>query len=346
MMTTFRAPEASKCCVKFRRLGSSMGWVRSMLAVVAGSLACSAGAQVLPSQNVVSTPPVSIEPIPTTPASTEPPSPELTPSGKPIPPSYDNTPDIMIDPASLLPDLPALPPAKASLIGGTIGKLDRVRDQIMVQVFGGGKIKIAFDTRTRIYHDGVEGSTSDLKPGDRIYVDTILDGDTVFARNIRLRGAGSVAGESQGIITNYRADKGELQLRDALSPRTIKIRVTPQTKIIHGDRVTSASELASGTLISVKFGPRQDGSEVAREVSVLAVPGASFTFGGIVTAVDLRLGLIVLTSSSDHKSYEIYLDPSVTIADDVRPSADITVLTRFQDNKYVARSVTVNFPAK
>ena len=29
-----------------------------------------------------------------------------------------------------------------------------------------------------------------------------------------------------------------------------------------------------------------------------------------------------------------------------RPSADITVLTRFQDNKYVARSVTVNFPVK
>jgi hypothetical protein len=324
-----------------------MGWVRLVLAVVAGStLACSAGAQVTPSQNVVSTPPVSIEPISKAPASTAPPSPELTPSGKPIPPSNENTPDITIDPASLLPDLPPLPPEKASLIGGTIGKLDRVRDQIMVQVFGGGKIKIAFDTRTHIYHDGVEASTSDLKPGDRVYVDTILDGSTVFARSIRLRGANTVAGESQGIITNYRADKGELQLRDALSPHTINIRVTPQTKIIHGDRVSSSSELSSGTLVAVKFGPRQDGGEVAREVSVLAVPGASFTFGGIVTAVDLRLGLIVLTSSSDHKSYEIYLDPSVTIADDVRPSADITVLTRFQDNKYVARSVTVNFPAK
>src|ERR1700691_2316175 len=125
MMTTFRAPAASKGCVKFCRLGSSMGWVRLMLAVAAGStLACSAGAQVTPSQNVVSTAPVSIEPIPTGTDSTAPPSPELTPSGKPIPPSYDNAPDIMIDPASLLPDLPALPPAKASLIGGTIGKLE------------------------------------------------------------------------------------------------------------------------------------------------------------------------------------------------------------------------------
>ena len=164
----------------------------------------------------------------------------------------------------------------------------------MVQVFGGGKMKIAFDTRTHIYHTTeLRARPPILKPGDRVYVDTILDGDhRLLPATSSARGAGSVAGESQGIIANYRADKGELQLRDALSPRTIKIRVTPQTKIIHGDRVTSPSELASGTLISVKFGPRQDGSEVAREVSVLAVPGTrSFTFGGTVTAVDLpRLG--------------------------------------------------------
>jgi hypothetical protein len=55
---------------------------------------------------------------------------------------------------------------------------------------------------------------------------------------------------------------------------------------------------------------------------------------------------MVLTSSTDHKTYEIYLDPSVTIDDSVRPSVDVTVLTRFQENRYVARSVTVNSPAQ
>src|ERR1700676_2383694 len=44
-----------------------------------------------------------------------------------------------VDPASLLPDLPALRPAKASLIGGTIQRVDRVRDQLTVQIFGGGQ---------------------------------------------------------------------------------------------------------------------------------------------------------------------------------------------------------------
>jgi len=80
------------------------------------------------------------------------------------------------------------------------------------------------------------------------------------------------SGESQGIITSYSAGKGELQIRDALSPRAVKIRITSQTKIIEGDRAASASKLSPGTLVAIKFGPRQDGGEVAREVSVLATP--------------------------------------------------------------------------
>jgi len=268
-----------------------------------------------------------------------PPAPSETAAAETSQPAAEQTP---VDPASLLPDLPSLPKANASLIGGTIGKLDRVRDQIMVQVFGGGKMTIAYDTRTHIYHDGVEASASDLHQGDRVYVETILDGSTVFARNIRTK-TSTVAGESQGIITSYRYEKGEMEIRDALSPRPVKVRVTSQTRIIEGNHVSSASKLAPGTLVGIKFGPRQDGSEVAREISVLAVPGASFTFVGQVTAIDLRLGLLAITSSTDHKTYEIYLDPSVVGVDEnLRPSADVTVLTRFQDNRYVARSVTVN----
>lgn len=268
----------------------------------------------------------------------------LTASHEAPQPTAD-APDIVVDPASLLPDLPAVPNAKASLIGGTIGRVDRVRDQLTLQLFGGGKMTVAFDPRTHIYRDGTDATTSDLRPGDRVYVETILDGSTVFARTIRLKRSTS-AGESQGTITSYRADRGELQLRDALSPEPVKIRVTPQTRIVEGDRTASASKLAAGTLVAIKFGPRQDGGEVAREISVLAVPGASFTFVGQVTAIDLRLGLLVLTSSIDHRAYEIAIDPSVGIDENVRPAADVTVLTRFQGNRYVARSIKVNSPSQ
>jgi hypothetical protein len=250
--------------------------------------------------------------------------------------------DAAIDPASLLPDLPSLPPKKATLIGGTIQKLDRVRDEVTVQIFGGGKVKISFDPRTHIYLGTEKASTSDLHKGDRVYVDTILDGSLVFAKNIRLKNTVS-AGQSQGVVTGFRSDKGELVLRDALSPRALKVRLTPQTKIVQGNQPVGTGELVSGTLVSVKFGPEEDGRAVAREISVLAVPGSSFTFAGRITSIDLRLGLIVLTSSTDNKIYEIHFNPSlISVDDNLRPDANVTVETRFDGNQYLARSITVN----
>jgi Domain of unknown function (DUF5666) len=335
----------------FLRVAFGIAAIGSVLST--GAAGQSTTPQVIPSQSVVSDPsasPASPEVAPVTESSATPtPSATSTPSIEILRPAPTPTPDatdVVIDPASLLPDLPKLPDAKASLIGGTVGRLDRVRDQITVQIFGGGKMKIFFDPRTHIYHDGAETSLADLHQGDHVYIETILDGSNVFARAIRLKTSTS-AGESQGIITGYNDSKGELQLRDALSPQTIKIRITPQTRIVEGNRAASASRLAPGTLIAVKFGARKDGGEVASEVSVLAAPGDSFTFAGQVTAIDLRLGLMVLTSSTDHKTYEIYLDPSVlTIDESVRPSVDVTVLTRFEGNRYVARIITVNSPVQ
>jgi hypothetical protein len=287
-------------------------------AILSGSLLSVAAGQATPTQSVVSTA------VRATPA--------------------NDVPDIALDPASLLPDLPPLPPAKPTLIGGTVQRLDRVRDQVTVQIFGGGKMKIAFDTRTHFYRDGIDGSASELQKGDRVYLDTILDGSTVFARSIRVKTTNST-GETRGTILDYRADKSELEIRDALSPRALKIHVTPQTRVIHGDQTVSASELMPGTLVAVKFGPQQNGGDVAQELSVLAVPGSSFTFAGHVISLDLRLGLLVLDSSTDHKTYEIYFDPSVIASNDkLHEASDVTVVTRFDGNRYVARTLTVNSP--
>ncbi len=254
--------------------------------------------------------------------------------------------DNAIDPASLLPDLPSLPPANATLIGGTIQKLDRIRDEITVQAFGGGKEKIFFDPRSRIFLGTQLGSAADLHLGDRVYVDTILDGSMVFAKNIRLRNA-VVAGESQGTITSYRADKGELLLRDAISPHPMKVVLTAQTRILQGGRATTGGQLVPGTLVNVKFGSQQDGDDVAREISVLAVPGMNFTFAGRVTGLDLRLGLLVITSSIDNKTYEISFDPILIPPDgNLHESAEVTVLTRFDGSHYVARSMTVQAPSR
>ena len=61
-----------------------------------------------------------------------------------------------------------------------------------------------------------------------------------------------------------------------------------------------------------------------------------------MTALDFSTGLLVLDSSTDGKTYEIYLSPSAIAANDaLRQSAEVTVLTRFEGNRYVAQNVTV-----
>src|SRR5215469_8290888 len=45
---------------------------------------------------------------------------------------------IAVDPSSLLPDLLPVPHTNATLVGGTLERLDRVRDRVVVRVFGGG----------------------------------------------------------------------------------------------------------------------------------------------------------------------------------------------------------------
>jgi len=265
----------------------------------------------------------------------------------PVPPSSDSQSlsgdarAAVSDPASLLPDLPSLPKGKATLVGGTIQKLDRVQDRLTVQVFGGDKLKVLFDARTRIYQDGLLASAADLREGDRVYVDTMLDGSAVFARNISIRKSAAL-GESHGVVLRYSSGKGELVMRDALSPQAVKVRVTPATKITQGDRTVSPATLLAGTLIAVKFGSESNGRDVAREVSILAVPGASFTFQGQVTALDLRTGLLVVISPSDRKSYEIYLDPAVRVDSALREGVTVSVKTTFDGSRYVARSLTIN----
>jgi hypothetical protein len=300
----------------------------AVLSALAFAFSTAAGGQVAPAQSIASTPAPRSSAENATPAK--------------------ETSEGTADPASLLPALPPLHPAKSTLIGGTIERLDRVQDRLTVSVFGGGKVKIVFDPRTRIYRDGDPATAADLKRGDRVYIDTVLDQDKVFALNIRMKKSDSAGeGQSQGVVLSYRADRGELTMRDTISPHAFTVRLGPSTRIVDGDRPIPASELVSGTLVNVKLGAQlgagKDGHDWAREISVLAVPGASFTFAGRVTSLDLRLGLLVLTSATDGKTYEIYFDSGVLAIDDhVRPGVDVTIVTRFEGDRYLARSLTIN----
>lgn len=255
----------------------------------------------------------------------------------------DETADesITVDPNSLLPDLPPVPRANATLVGGTISKLDRVRDRVVVSVFGGGQMTVLFDPRTNVYRAGKQATIADLQQGDRVYLDTILDGTTIFARTIRL-GAPTASGESQGVIVKYRPERNELTLRDSLSPNSVAVRLDSNTRFTQDGKVVPANALLAGSLVAITFAPSGNGQNLARQISILARPGQHFTFSGQVVHIDLRTGLLVVKSSTDNKTYDLYLSPSATPDENLHSGATITAVTDYDGSRYVARNLTIN----
>jgi hypothetical protein len=246
------------------------------------------------------------------------------------------------DANSLLPPLPAMPPGKATLIGGTVSGLDRVRDQFVVRAFGGTSMKVLFDGRTQFWRDGLKASSRDLSNGQKVYVDTVLDGTTIFAKNIRLVAHGST-GESRGQIVTFDAARSEMTLNDGLSPNPFKVRIVGGTKVLREGRETSTNALQPGTLVQLQFRPDNEGVVLAQQISILAAPGTSFIFIGHVIFLDMQKGLLVLMDPRDKKTYEVNFNPaSVHINGDLQLDCDVTVDAAFDGRRYATRSILVN----
>ena len=245
------------------------------------------------------------------------------------------------DAARGLPDLLAKPEGRPTLVGGTIFKVDQLRDEMTIKTFGGGSTRVVFDPRTKFYRDGATASAKDLKNGDRVYVDTMLAGKAIFAKNIRV--ITQAAGQSVGQVVRYDARRGELVLNDSISPNNVKIRLLPTTTVVAQDKSTmSANQLVPGTLVSIAFLPIEGGHAVARQISVVATPGNSFVFVGRVAHLDLHLGLLVVVDPRDQRSYEIRFDPRVIgVSDDLREGVTVEATTRFNGSRYVASAIRV-----
>jgi hypothetical protein len=122
--------------------------------------------------------------------------------------------------------------------------------------------------------------------------------------------------------------------------------VNTSTRFTQGDRVVQSSTLTTGSLVALKFSSEGNGHEIAREISILALPGTRYTFAGQVVHVDLRTGLLVINSSTDHKTYEVYLDPSLSPDENLHTGAMVTVITNFEGSRYVARALSIDSQGK
>ena len=242
-------------------------------------------------------------------------------------------------------DLPELPRKRVTLIGGTVTKLDAVQDKLTVRPFGNGKqMRVDFDIRTNFVRNGVTAQARDLRQGDRVYLDTMLNGSRVFAKTIWIQ-AETPTGNGQGQILDYDSRAGLLTVRDELSQQPMRFRLTPATVVKDGNQTRTGTDLPPGTLVALTFGPQQDRYGTVREIKVLAQPGTAYSFFGKITYMDLSGKMIAIDNNSDGKNYEIHLEelPQGTLRN-LRQGTEVGVSAVFNSAHYVARSVEAAAP--
>lgn len=233
-------------------------------------------------------------------------------------------------------DLPELPTGKVTLIGGTVTSLDEIMNRMLVQPFGSKqKVRVAFDTRTGFFQDGKTISYKDIREGQRIYLDTMLNGSTVFAKKIWIQ-TSAESGIGRGQIVNYDPEHHTLTVRDELSNQPIRMNLTPSTVMTNGQGHASPADLVPGALVSLSFGPQRE----LREVTLLAKPGSTFVFAGRITYLDVSRKIIAVDNQTDRTKYDVSIEAiAPSIVRKLHEGDRVTVSAVFDGTRYSARNV-------
>jgi hypothetical protein len=199
------------------------------------------------------------------------------------------------------------------------------------------KMQVHFDTRTHFYLDGKPITEREVKEGQRIYLDTQLNGDRVFAKTIWIRTTAE-SGVGRGQIMDFDPGHKVVTVRDELSNQPLRLQLAPNAVIRKGNQAGSESDLVQGALVSIEFGAQRE----LRAITVLASPGSTFAFAGRVTFVDLSQKVIALDNRSDGKKYDVSMSAiAPSVLRQIREGEDVSVSTVFDGEHYSARSVDV-----
>ena len=234
---------------------------------------------------------------------------------------------------------PPLPKGTVSLMGGTVATVDPIRDRIVLRAFGGRDVTIDFDTRTQVLRGTTAVSTREIRPGTRMYADTIMIAGRIFAKTVRLEGNGT-AGETQGQILEYNWAKQLLRVRDSISQEPVLVRLTSRSQLMLGNKTASTASLLEGTVVAIRFHASPEGPSEAERIDILAQPGSSYTFTGTIAVVDLHDEHMSLVEPEHQNTFEVALGslPRQSRAN-LKTGMNVTVRARFDGHKYRAESV-------
>jgi hypothetical protein len=253
-----------------------------------------------------------------------------------------------VSPSLDVPTLPPPPKGKSTVIGGEIRNVDPVRDQITLKVMGQRPVKILFDARTQVFVDGNKIPLRELGPAAHASVQTLLDGTDVYALSIHLMSQ-SPGGEFQGRVLAYNSDTGELTVSSDLFEKPVKALITADTTVARVGQPeftragSGAADLVKGTLISVNFQPDKQGRSVAKQISVLAIPGSRFVFDGSLSVLDLHAGMLALVDPLDQKTYRIFFSSAnMPVTSNLHTGDRVIVTAEFDGVHYMASEIKLN----
>ena len=233
--------------------------------------------------------------------------------------------------------VPPLPKSVTTLVGGTVAGIDGVHNRLGLKIFGGGRWTVAFDERTHFYRDGTEITFEKIRKGDRVYVDTMLDNHRIFARNVHVvthTGAADAAGQ----VTAF--NNGQITLRDDLSSQPMQFSVDGGTRVMRNGVALSIRDLRPGSIVNVQFSSDGLNRGTAREITILASPGQTFTFAGRVMNLDLRNNQIAVQNDVDQKTYDLALERD-RLPQNLTIGSEVTVAAVFDGKQYKASSIAV-----
>jgi Domain of unknown function (DUF5666) len=131
-----------------------------------------------------------------------------------------------------------------------------------------------------------------------------------------------------------------MTVRDDLSASPVTFRVTKETQV-KGEGAASQADLVPGSLVTVHFSSDHRQRDMAQEVTILATPGSTFTFVGVVRHLDVKSGVMAIENRTDNKTYELSFEPG-DVSDEVTVGSDVEVSAEFQGKRYKATSIKLN----
>lgn len=247
---------------------------------------------------------------------------------------------------SPLGKLPPLPAGKSTIFGGEIQRIDQVRDELTLKVYGEKPMKILFDERTLAYLDGQRIPLRTLSAEQHAAVETTLDGAQVFAVSIHALSQ-PPEGDYQGRVVSYDSGRRELTIASSGSRERFTVQVSREATFqrVGQPSFTAAGsgpqDLRPGSLVSIEFASSQAGHGIASKISVLAIPGAAFAFNGNISSLDLHKGHMVLVDPRDQRSYDISFNASrLPAGQELHLGEHVSVKAEYDGTNYMADRIT------